>query len=1674
MRSFRPLLKAIGVRDSFSAVDYAEVLDIMQKEHGGRSLPDKRAELAMEIARHLYDHASSLGNPPYLPSEANVLMLATTMYYNDAPWLRDGNDQSQQQQQQQQKQRVVVNPKLSHAVAARLGVKSLRSELLSTNASGLNEHLGLKMSSEAFGQRENLTQRLKNILLLYAEGPGTLFEFVQNADDAGASKVVFLLDLKTHGQKALIASKMRHAQGPALCVYNDSMFTPRDLIAISRIGQGSKLTNMGKTGRFGLGFNSCYHFTDIPSFVSGTSLVIFDPHLDYLPGANASDPGLLVKFGENRPDIRRAFPHQFEPYLLFGCDLKSDFKGTLFRFPLRSSEMAAKSNIKSIECTPASILDLFRTFEEPARMCLLFLRHVVRLEVKVRLETGQIVDLFDVCLEDATQRKRGVWHRVARQIGVGGVSKREFFQKMGVMEAKKLPGGAQELNVKTTIYNSEYPNPEGESHDEKDGKETGKAAAATEKSKGTAVTLDVDSIDDNMKQQQRPWKTIQEKFLMYEMIGGGSARDMAVEKAAKGHKLLPWAGVAARLTRTESVFDDPKKKKKTPATATTVTTRSEEGNTTMIGGNGSAFCFLPLPVRTGLSVHVNGYFELSANRRNIWWGSDMTGDGEMRSRWNRLLIKDVVSDAYAKLILEASKRYKYTDECYFQLWPHSEAKGEPWRLALRETYQKLVELPVLYTTEEEGEEANDAGSSSGQWCIPGETVYVPHYYPHIKKEKKKGNVKEEQGGGGRGGGGEEKNEKAVGRSSNIVGKKSPSLSLSTSSQQLREDGNNKHKRKDNDDDTDEVIKEKKAKIAERLFFVLKKCGVPVVALPSDGIRYFLERTEKGPKKASANFLRWFLSTFNSPPNRCTRDDALFLLDYCLSDFTDYEQQQQNKEKDGGGGGGGGGAASANNFHLKDNISTNNKVVVASSSSMPSGRFQDLIGLPLLPVADGSFVAFKANARGTRHAPRNVYIASDSVRSIFCPKLAKSFLHPGLSPRLRGLFGLEGFQRSTNITKLGDPHAADLLKLLLPPEWQGGRKTLSWATVLAAAKRREEEDDEKEEKEGEMKDNKRKQRKKKKKKIGGKEVERNFVGSPIWLKQLWRFLLRDVKDLSVFSGAKTGLPIVPTLNGKLCQLDRKELAIISTVGFPKPVETLLVRKLNCLCLDHAKMGLTASELSGSVVGPTHALWQYIYKPTLQDLLIVFSRILKPNPAACLLRGRGGGGGGGGGGKSIVERHEAVALRHFIIESAFKEGRFVLKKEEIEFVKSLPIFEVYEGHRFSSRSPSSSSQSSTSSVMLQALTGRIRPPNGVNERLLDSRFVKVAKQEERLLECLGVKQMDELELYKTCLFERKSSMPMLPQHVVEEAVVEVLHQLPRLNKQTNGWNDVSDDNNDDDDDDDSDGDGDANNNALLQRFREYIRGQRFISPDVEKDDGKHSKTKKKTARQTPAAAAAAAAAAAVYHRPDELYDPKQPTLVALLPRRCFPSAMFSSTDILLTLRGLGLKSKIDRAGVLSAVRHISALPNIGSSDEEKVTLAMAMKEKKALARRLLLVLDKTSGEDLFSSLLDDDDKKPGEGPGNNTKKVAGEGKGGIISELDGCNSDAAELDSDDDDKVLDILKKKEREVAIRWIEELRQTAWLPVMAQPPIHGLPWYHAQQQQQQQQVTVMIVYVEE
>lgn len=62
-------------------------------------------------------------------------------------------------------------------------------------------------------------------------------------------------------------------------------------------------------GRFGIGFNSVYHLTELPSFVSAGSWCSFDPQAKFLPNVNPSNPGKMVNFVQHPETVRR-YPDQ--------------------------------------------------------------------------------------------------------------------------------------------------------------------------------------------------------------------------------------------------------------------------------------------------------------------------------------------------------------------------------------------------------------------------------------------------------------------------------------------------------------------------------------------------------------------------------------------------------------------------------------------------------------------------------------------------------------------------------------------------------------------------------------------------------------------------------------------------------------------------------------------------------------------------------------------------------------------------------------------------------------------------------------------------------------------------------------------------------------------------------------------------------------------------------------------------------------------------------------------------------------------------------------------------------------------------------------------------------------------------------------------------------------------
>ena len=160
-----------------------------------------------------------------------------------------------------------------------------------------------------------------------------------------------------------------------------------------------------------------------------------------------------------------------------------------------------------------------------------------------------------------------------------------------------------------------------------------------------------------------------DRYLICSALGAGQCRAMACNPEHRDLKFLPWGSVAAHLSRNG----------KSPPFH-----------------RGNAFCFLPLPSETGFTVHINGYFELSANRRDIWHGDDMTGAGHVRSEWNRLLLRDVISPLYSQVLLTARSLLGPGKE-YNRLWP-TNVSSDVWKAVRSRVYQLAENLPLMHTS----------------------------------------------------------------------------------------------------------------------------------------------------------------------------------------------------------------------------------------------------------------------------------------------------------------------------------------------------------------------------------------------------------------------------------------------------------------------------------------------------------------------------------------------------------------------------------------------------------------------------------------------------------------------------------------------------------------------------------------------------------------------------------------------------------------------------------------------------------------------------------------------------------------------------------------------------------------------------------------------------------------
>ena len=329
------LSSLLGIKKNFTITDAQRALILMKDEFGDSPVECSCIELIIQIIALFQNNIKAEdfeGFDVYLPAEDMVLHESTDLVYNDAPWATNNG------------QYTYVSKMVPEGLAISLHVQYLRNKML-------NEYKNVQF--KVFGPHEDIKLRIRNIINAYPFDVTILQELLQNADDAKATKMYVILDKRTHKSKSVPSENWKELQGPALLVWNDSIFSENDLEGIQKVGFGSKRYNPETTGQFGIGFNVVYHLTDCPSFITdGKELCIMDPRCHFL---NPQSPGgrfaIDQEFWKIFPDLKPAYLRSGlanRPHELRG--------GSLFRLPLRSCHSENQSEIiKDVHTTPKEL-----------------------------------------------------------------------------------------------------------------------------------------------------------------------------------------------------------------------------------------------------------------------------------------------------------------------------------------------------------------------------------------------------------------------------------------------------------------------------------------------------------------------------------------------------------------------------------------------------------------------------------------------------------------------------------------------------------------------------------------------------------------------------------------------------------------------------------------------------------------------------------------------------------------------------------------------------------------------------------------------------------------------------------------------------------------------------------------------------------------------------------------------------------------------------------------------------------------------------------------------------------------------------------------------------------------------------------------------------------------------
>ena len=624
------LIKSLELKDLFTFQDIQRVLEEMGSDFGENPIDKHCQNMLIDIVALLQKcDLDSIQNPSImLPDTEYVLCRSNTLNYVDTDWApKDPNYR-------------YVNEIVPQKLAKQLGVRALRSKMLEKYSIDF-----LHYSSVIFGQHEKLTTRIQTILQDYPLDITLLKELLQNAEDAKATKVYVILDCRTHGSKGVFSENWKKLQGPALLVWNDSVFSEEDLLGIQRLGLGSKKYDSETIGRYGIGFNVVYHLTDCPSFITGgETLCVLDPHCKYVNEANERYPGR--RYNISSPEFWEQFCDVGSTFFRSGLDECPPelYSGSLFRFPLRNTVDHLKSSeiIKKDErgnplespLTFQAMNDYLNEWAPQLKKSMLFLTSVKELHFMIIVDNSH------------NSHKLQTLYKYCAVMDDLALKRCEEFRKS--LSSFKSESGYKPKLIRYPLTLSSTP----------PGKE----------------------------------KSVGEKWLIQQGVGDIENEQ---QKWTSIDSLKPRHGIAALLHPSFLSEED---------------------------GSGQVFCFLPLPIKSKLPVHINGNFILHANRRSLWKPSEPDVK-DVNSLWNDKIFQALAS-SYAVFLDNAREHYvsqslyntQLAEEViknYYRIFPNTQNLDVRFQLLAKNVYSKVVALKssILAVIDHGNSSCNEFGTN---------------------------------------------------------------------------------------------------------------------------------------------------------------------------------------------------------------------------------------------------------------------------------------------------------------------------------------------------------------------------------------------------------------------------------------------------------------------------------------------------------------------------------------------------------------------------------------------------------------------------------------------------------------------------------------------------------------------------------------------------------------------------------------------------------------------------------------------------------------------------------------------------------------------------------------------------------------------------------------------------